>query len=154
MVNLVIFSKCKIHIDITLFNICWNHVHFKEANFNKCWMSTWILDFVKITVRMIYWRLSDRPRKLATIPPIYLNSIFSILQFEISSLINWVKKNRVQTQVDFFPVQTWFFFSSFWARVKCFDGLCLTIYPPSTLHREIEVETLEIPSLFTLIWHF
>ena len=60
-------------------------------------------------------------------PPIYLNWLFPILQFEI----NWI----------FFPVQT-DFFSSFMARVKYFDGPCLTIYSLSTIYRDIHYQFL------------
>ena len=61
---------------------------------------------------------------------------FDILQFEISSLMNWVfflvwkqTGNFYQFKLGFFP--------SFWARVKYFDGPCLTIYSLFTIHRDI-----------------
>ena len=81
------------------------------------------------------WRIETNLKNLPLVcyyyyrplPPIYLNWIFPILQFEISSLINWIF-SQFKTNSIFFPVQSDFFFFKFMARVKYFDGPCLTIY--------------------------
>ena len=41
---------------------------------------------------------------VTTYPPIYLHLIFDILQFEISSLINWIIAGYTGSK---YPVQTW-----------------------------------------------
>ena len=77
-------------------------------------------------------------------PPIYLhwdfwnfwyspvwNIQFDELGFFPSLKTNWI----------FLPVQTGFF-PSFWARVKYFDGPCLTIYSLFTIHRDIHYQLL------------
>ena len=74
-------------------------------------------------------------------PPIYLHSIFPILQLKISSLINW-GKNQVQNQLDIFSSSNLIFFSSFWARIKYFEGPCLTISPLFTIYRDIHYQFL------------
>ena len=45
-------------------------------------------------------------------------------------------------KVDIFTSSNWFFFSSFWARVKYFDGHCLTIYSVFTIYRDIHYQLL------------
>ena len=47
--------------------------------------------------------------------------IFAILQFEISSLMNWIFF-LVWKQTGYFYQFKLYFFPSFWARVKYFDG--------------------------------
>ena len=57
--------------------------------------------------------------------------IFDILQFEISSLMNWFFF-LVWKQTGYFYQFKLVFFSSFWASVKYFDEPCLTIYSQFT----------------------
>ena len=66
---------------------------------------------------------------------------FDILQFEISSLMNWVFF-LVWKQTGYFYQFKLGFFPSFWARVKYFDGPCLTIYSLFTIHRDIHYQLL------------
>ena len=74
---------------------------------------------------------------------IYLLSIctgilgtFDILQFEISSLMNWIFF-LVWKQTGYFYQFKLYFFPSFWARVKYFDGPCSTIHSLFTIYRDI-----------------
>ena len=55
--------------------------------------------------------------------PLVWNIQFDELEIFPSLKTNWI----------FLPVQTGFFFPSFWARVKYFDGPCLTIYSLFTI---------------------
>ena len=66
---------------------------------------------------------------------------FDILQFEISSLMNWVFF-LVWKQTGYFYQFKLDFFPSSWARVKYFDGPCLTIYSLFTIHRDIHYQLL------------
>ena len=108
---------------------------------------------------------------ILNIPHIYLNWNFPILQFEISSLMNWIYF-PLWNQLYISSSTNLVFFSSFWARIKYFDGPCLTIYPLSTIYRDIHYQfpiwwihyshcceskrwkPWKISSLFYLIWHF
>ena len=67
--------------------------------------------------------------------------IFDILQFEISSLMNWIFF-LVWKQTGYFYQFKLDFFPSFWARVKYFDGPCLTIYSLFTIYRDIHYQLL------------
>ena len=74
-------------------------------------------------------------------PPIYLNWIFPILQF-----IN-IEFDELDSFPSLKPTGYFFqfkliFFSSFMARVKYFDGPCLTIYSLSTIYRDIHYQFL------------
>ena len=60
---------------------------------------------------------------------------FDILQFEISSLMNWFFF-LVWKQTGYFYHFKLEFFPSFWARVKYFDEPCLTIYSLFTIYRD------------------
>ena len=66
---------------------------------------------------------------------------FDILQFEISSLMNWIFF-LVWKQTGYFYQFKLYFFPSFWARVKYFDGPCSTIYPFFTIYRDIHYQLL------------
>ena len=96
--------------------------------------------------------------------------------FQFSSMKYWVWRTGfffpVWNQLDIFSSSNLIVFSSFWARVKYFEGPCLTIYSLSTIYRDIHYQFLvwwihyshcceskrwkpgKISSLFTLIWHF
>ena len=68
--------------------------------------------------------------------PLVLSSICTgFFQFSSLKYLVWWTGffSQFETNWIFFPVQTWFF-PSFWARVKYFDGPCLTIYSLSTNH--------------------
>ena len=91
-----------------------------------------------------YWSIFQQPNFTKPKPPIYLhwdfwnfwyspvwNIQFDELGFFPSLKTNWI----------FLPVQTGFF-PSFWARVKYFDGPCLTIYSLFTIHRDIHYQLL------------
>ena len=64
---------------------------------------------------------------------------FDILQFEISSLMNWIFF-LVWKQTGYFYQFKLGFFPSFRARVKYFDGPCLTIYSFFTIYRDIHYQ--------------
>ena len=66
---------------------------------------------------------------------------FDILQFEISSLMNWIFF-LVWKQTGYFYQFKLYFFPSFWARVKYFDGPCSTIYSLFTIYRDIHYQLL------------
>ena len=66
---------------------------------------------------------------------------FDILQFEISSLMNWFFF-LVWKQTGYFYQFKLYFFPSFWARVKYFDGPCITIYSLFTIYRDIHYQFL------------
>ena len=74
------------------------------------------------------------------VPPIYLHWIFPILQFEISSLKNWIfSQFEIWNQLDIFP--SWNLI--FWARVKCLmDLVKLFTYSLSTIYRDIHYQFL------------
>ena len=67
--------------------------------------------------------------------------IFDILQFEISSLMNWIFF-LVWKQTGYFYQFKLDFFPSSWARVKYFDGPCITIYSLFTIYRDIHYQFL------------
>ena len=67
--------------------------------------------------------------------------IFDILQFEISSLMNWIFF-LVWKQTGYFYQFKLDFFPSSWARVKYFDGPCITIYSLFTIYRDIHYQLL------------
>ena len=92
---------------------------------------------------VIFFKLKQRKKLLVVQKnsnPIYLNWNFPILQHEISSLMNWIF-SQFETNWIFLPVQTGFF-SSFTARVKHFDGRCLTLYSHFTMYRDIDYQLL------------
>ena len=66
---------------------------------------------------------------------------FDILQFEISSLMNWIFF-LVWKQTGYFYQFKLYFFPSFWARVKYFDGPCSTIHSLFTIYRDIHYQLL------------
>ena len=66
---------------------------------------------------------------------------FDILQFEISSLMNWIFF-LVWKQTGYFYQFKLYFFPSFWARVKYFDVPCSTIYSLSTIYRDKHYQLL------------
>ena len=66
---------------------------------------------------------------------------FDILQFEISSLMNWIFF-LVWKQTGYFYQFKLYFFPSFWARVKYFDGSCSTIHSLFTIYRVIHYQLL------------
>ena len=67
--------------------------------------------------------------------------MFDILQFEISSLMNWIFF-LVWKQTGYFYQFKLYFFPSFWARVKYFDVPCSTIYSLSTIYRDKHYQLL------------
>ena len=98
--------------------------------------------------RGVYWRTMNQPMHLFSRFILDLLSIctgifgtFYILQFEISSLMNWVFF-LVWKQTGYFYQFKLGFFPSFWARVKYFDGPCLTIYSLFTIYRDIHYQLL------------
>ena len=70
------------------------------------------------------------------IPPIHQHWNLPILHFEILSLINWNFFPSLKPTGFFFQFKH-DFFKSFWAKVKYFDGPCLTIYSLSTIYSYI-----------------
>ena len=62
---------------------------------------------------------------------------FDILQFDELGFFPSLKTNWI-----LLPVQTGFFFPSFWARVKYFDGHCLPIYSIFTIYWDIHYQFL------------
>ena len=62
--------------------------------------------------------------------------------WKISSLMNWIFFPSLKSTGYFFQFKL-VFFSSFWARVKYFDGTCLTIYSLSTIYRDIHYQFLD-----------